>query len=116
MPRKRRPGLFKGQIWIEAGTGAEVLISGRLEGARSIGSRVDFVRERKLDGAAYARVTHLSFTVPLLGRGELVITERPLGTQDNKEMFQLPSKQTSTLDKTAQPQFCLGGPDLSNVC
>ena len=32
-PRKRRPGLFKGQIWIEAGTGAEVLITGRLEGA-----------------------------------------------------------------------------------
>ena len=37
-PRKRRPGLFKGQIWIEAGTGAEVLISGRLEGTPSIGS------------------------------------------------------------------------------
>ena len=77
-PRKRRRGLFKGQIWIEAGTGSEVLTSGHLEGAPSIGSSVDFVRETKLDGVGYARVTHLSFTVPLLGRSELVVTERPL--------------------------------------
>lgn len=82
-PKKRRPGLFKGQIWIEVGTGAEVLISGRLEGVPSIGSSVDFVRETKLDGPGYARVTHLSFTVPLLGRSELVVTERPLGSQDD---------------------------------
>ena len=94
-PRKHRTGLFKGQIWIEAGTGADVLISGRLEGAPSIGS-VDFVCERKLDGADYARVTHLSFTVPLLGRSELVVTERPLGRQDDIQMPQgLPKHESS---------------------
>jgi hypothetical protein len=98
-PRKHRPGLFKGQIWIEAGTGAEVLISGRLEGVPSIGSSVDFVRETKLDGAGYARVTHLSFTTPLLGRSELVVTEHPLGSQDDIEMPQGSSKhQSSTLN------------------
>jgi len=98
-PRKRRPGLFKGQIWIEAGTGAEVLISGRLEDAPSIGSSVDFVRETKLDGPGYARVTHLSFTVPLLGRSELVVTERPLGNQDYIQMPQgSPKHESSTLN------------------
>ena len=99
-PRKRRRGLFKGQIWIEAGTGLEVLTSGHLEGAPSIGSSVDFVRETKLDGAGYTRVTHLSFTVPLLGRSELVVTERPLPSQDDIRMFQEPSKhESSTLNR-----------------
>ena len=98
-PRKHRPGLFKGQIWIEAGTGAEVLIRGRLEGTPSRGSSVDFVRETKLDGAGYARVTHLSFTVPLLGRSELVVTERPLGRQDDIQMPQgSPKHESSTLN------------------
>ena len=95
-PRKRRPGLFKGQIWIEAGTGAEVLISGRLAVGPSLGSSVDFVRETKLDGASYARVTHLSVAVPLLGRSELVVTERPLGKQDDIEIPQEPSKRESS--------------------
>ena len=95
-PRKRRPGLFKGQIWIEIGTGAEVLISGRLDGVPSIGSSVDFVRETKLDGPEYVRVTHLSFAVPLLGRSELVVTERPLPRQDDIQMFQKPSKHESS--------------------
>jgi len=116
-PRKRRPGLFKGQIWIEAGTGAEVLISGRLEGAHSIGSSVDFVRETKLDGPGYARVTHLTFTIPVLGRSELVVTERPLGMPDDIERFQEPSKgQSGTVYKSSQREFCLGGPNSSNVC
>jgi len=98
-PRKRRPGLFKGQIWIEAGTGAEVLMSGRLERAPSIGGSVDFVRETKLDAAGYARITHLSFTVPLLGRSELVVTERPLGNPDDLQMPQAPLKhESSTLN------------------
>jgi hypothetical protein len=96
-PRKRRAGLFKGQIWIEAGTGAEVLVSGRLGGATSIGSTLDFVRETKLDGASYARTTHLSFTVPLLGRSELIITERPLGRQDDIQMLQEPSKRETSM-------------------
>jgi hypothetical protein len=94
-PRKRRRGLFKGQIWIEAGTGSEVLTRGHLEGAPSVGSSVDFVRETKLDGAGYARVTHLSFTVPLLGRSELVVTERPLGSQDDIQMPQGSPKHES---------------------
>jgi hypothetical protein len=105
-PRKHRPGLFKGQIWIEAGTGAPVLISGHLERVISIGSSVDFVREMRLDGPGYARVTHLSFTTPLLGRSELVVTERPLGSQDDIQMPQAsPSRESSSLNLL--PQFGL---------
>jgi hypothetical protein len=96
-PRKRRPGLFKGQIWIEAGTGAEVLISGRIADAPAVGSSVDFVRETKLDGVGYARVTHLSFAVPLLGRSELVVTERPLCKPDDIQLFQGPSTHESSV-------------------
>jgi hypothetical protein len=96
-PRKRRPGLFKGQIWIEAGTGAEVLISGRLQGTSSIGGSIDFVRETSSDGAAYARVTHLTFIIPLLGRGELVVTERPLASQNEIQAPQEPSKRESSM-------------------
>lgn len=98
-PKKRRRGLFKGQIWIEAGTGAEVLTSGRLEDASSIGGSVDFVRETKLDAAGYARVTHLTFTVPLLGRSELVVTERPLGGKDDIQMPEgSPKHESNTLN------------------
>lgn len=98
-PRKRRPGLFKGQIWIQAGTGAEVLVTGRLVDPGSIGGSVDFVRETKLNGASYARVTHMSFAVPLLGRGELVVTERRLGSRDDIQMPQGSSKhESSTLN------------------
>ncbi len=77
-PRKRRRGLFKGQIWIEAGTGAELLVSGRFIDAPSRTDSITFVRETKLDAEGYVRVTHLSFAVPLLGRSELMVAECPL--------------------------------------
>ena len=57
------------------------------------------MRETKLDAVGYARVTHLTFTVPLLGRSELVVTERPLPRPDDIQMFQEPSKhESSTLN------------------
>jgi hypothetical protein len=97
-PRKRGPGLFKGQIWIEGGSGSELLVSGRLADAASMGSNIDFVRETQLDGVGYARITHLSFAVPLLGRGDLVITERPLTNQDNIQIPEgSPKRQSSPL-------------------
>jgi len=77
-PRKHRRGLFKGQIWIEADTGAELLVSGRFTDAPYKNESITFVRETKLDESGYVRVTHLSFAVPLLGRSELTIEERPL--------------------------------------
>jgi hypothetical protein len=80
VPRKNRCGLIKGQLWIDAEAGAEVLVTGRLvDGNRSI----DVVRETTLfQGAPFARMTHLSFTIPILGRGELSIIEYLLGSEN----------------------------------
>ena len=77
-PRKRRAGMFTGQIWIDAATGAQLLVSGRLLDFPSAGNTVSFVREMKLDASGAIRITHISFSVPLLGRSEVIVTEKPL--------------------------------------
>ena len=78
-PKKSLPGLLQGKIWIDAGTGDEVMLSGRLMASHASGGRVDVVRDTNLiNGSAFARVTHVGFTVPLLGRAEVVITEMVL--------------------------------------
>ena len=75
-PKKNRPGLLLGKIWMDAETGDEVMLSGHLMDLPASGGRVDIVRDTKLmNGSAFARVTHVGFTVPLLGRAEVVITE-----------------------------------------
>ena len=74
-PRKNRPGLLQGKIWMDAGTGDEVMLSGHLMDLPASGGRVDVVRDTKLMNGSFARVTHVGFTVPLLGRAEVVITE-----------------------------------------
>jgi hypothetical protein len=74
-PKKNRPGLLSGKIWMDAATGDEVMLTGQLD-LPARGGRADVVRDTKLmDGSAVERVTHVSFTVPLLGRAEVVITE-----------------------------------------
>jgi hypothetical protein len=78
-PRKNRIGLIKGQIWIDAHTGAEVFLTGRLTGPHSIRGGVNVVRETTLpEDSGLARTTHLVFAVPQLGRGELAVIECPL--------------------------------------
>jgi hypothetical protein len=75
-PKKSRPGLLQGKIWMDARTGDEVMLSGRLMDLPASGGRVNVVRDTKLmNGCAFGRITHVSFTVPLLGRAEVVITE-----------------------------------------
>jgi hypothetical protein len=74
-PRKNRPGLLQGKVWMDAGTGDEVMLSGHLMDLPASGGRADVVRDTKLMNGSIVRVTHLGFTVPLLGRAEVVITE-----------------------------------------
>jgi hypothetical protein len=75
-PKKNRPGLLQGKMWMDAGSGGEVMLSGHLMDLPASGGRVDIVRDTELmNGSAFARVTHVGFTVPLLGRAEVVITE-----------------------------------------
>jgi hypothetical protein len=74
-PKKNRPGLV-GHLWVDADTGQEVMLSGRLMDMPAKGYRIDVVRDTSLmNGVAYARVTHIGFGLPLLGRAEAVITE-----------------------------------------
>ena len=65
----------QGKIWMDAGTGDEVMLSGHLMDLPASGGRVDVVRDTKLMNGSFVRVTHLGFTVHLLGRAEVVITE-----------------------------------------
>lgn len=88
-PRKRRPGRFKGQIWIDAVSGAELLVSDRFTDFPSAGESVSFVRETKLDAAGYTRVSHVSFSVPLLGGSEVIVTERPLSEKPDASRLRL---------------------------
>jgi len=75
-PKKHPQVNIAGQLWMDSGSGADVMLSGRLRGMRSIGGPADFVRETKLlKGTPYGRITHLAFSVPPLGRAQLAITE-----------------------------------------
>jgi hypothetical protein len=75
-PRKTRPGLLVGRLWMDSSTGEEVMLSGHLMNGPATGDLVELVRDTKLvNGCAFARVTHLAWSIPLLGRAEVVITE-----------------------------------------
>jgi hypothetical protein len=75
-PKKSRPGMVVGQLWMDSRTGEEIMLAGHLVPTSSGCGRVNFVRETALmNGAVWTRGTHLSFALPRLGRAEVVITE-----------------------------------------
>jgi len=85
-PKTNRPGLLRGQVWIDSGTGTEVMLTGRVAKLSLIGRPAKLVRETSLlDGSPYARVTHLAFVVPNLGCAELVITEYLLESENGSQ-------------------------------
>jgi hypothetical protein len=95
-PRKKRAGLLRGQVWIDAATGAAVHVTGYLVKRPSMFlRRVEITRDLILrGGAVYARVTHLEIDARLLGRAELTVTERPspsdsLGSQMDTDAHRL---------------------------
>jgi hypothetical protein len=74
--KRGRRGLLSGQVWMDSRTGAEVMVTGRLAKLPSTNGPADVVCEtRLLNGSRSNRVTHMAFTVPNLGRAELVVTE-----------------------------------------
>jgi hypothetical protein len=78
--KKKGPGLVSGQLWMDAATGRELLLSGHLSDLPLTAGPVDVVRDTTLmNGSAILRVTHVAFTIPRLGRAELVVTEMVLG-------------------------------------
>jgi hypothetical protein len=74
-PRKKRLGLFKGEIWIDADTGMPVRESGRLVKNPSVFLRkVDFVREYEIvDGVALPVKVESRVDTRLVGLAELDI-------------------------------------------
>lgn len=83
-PRKKREGLFRGELWLDGETGAAVRLSGYLVKSSSIFvKRVTLTRETNLhDGVAIMRLTHLSVDTRLVGPAELVIQESPYPADD----------------------------------
>ena len=80
VPKKKRPGLIQGKIWLDSVTGACVLEAGYLVKTPSpFTGRIELVRDTKLlAGHPYGRVTHVTVETRQAGRGELTITEVPL--------------------------------------
>ncbi|MGO9259950.1 MAG: hypothetical protein ACLQU1_27105 [Bryobacteraceae bacterium] len=78
-PRKKRIGLMRGQLWIDAGSGLVRRQTGYLVRSPSIFvRRVNITRDTAArDGVAYERTTHLEIDTRLIGLAELTITERP---------------------------------------
>jgi len=79
-PRKKREGLIKGELWLDAETGQAVRQTGYLVKRPSIFlKRIDIARDIELcDGTADLRLTHLTIDTRIAGRAELTIQERPL--------------------------------------
>jgi hypothetical protein len=82
-PRKKRPGLIKGELWIDGATGLAVHQAGYLVKKPSA-----FIRKLKItrdvslrDGAPYLRTTHVEIDVRFVGRAELMIVESPCAHQ-----------------------------------
>jgi hypothetical protein len=77
-PRKKRPGLLKGELWLDK-TGVVVRQSGYLVKSPSIFvKRINVTRETAVhDGLAEDRVTHVSVDTRLVGRAELTVHEHP---------------------------------------
>jgi len=81
-PRKKREGLIRGELWIDAESGIALRQAGRLVRSPSIFlRRVEITRQTDMqDGVPSARITHLNIDARLIGRAELTITERPYAT------------------------------------
>jgi hypothetical protein len=78
-PRHKRPGLIKGELWIDGATGVAVHEAGVLVKRPSI-----FIRRLKItrdvslrDAAPYLRTTHLDIDARFVGRAELTVIESP---------------------------------------
>lgn len=77
-PRQKREGLLNGLVWVSE-DGVAIRESGYLVKSPSIFiKRVNVTRENEIqDGVVEAKVTHVAIDTRLVGRAELVITERP---------------------------------------
>jgi hypothetical protein len=83
-PRKKRVGLFKGELWIDAATFLPLRESGRFVKNPSIFlKRVEFVRDYEIrEGRAVPRQIQSTVDTRLVGKAELLIHYRNLSFED----------------------------------
>jgi len=91
VPKKKRTGLIRGQIWIDSATGIAVRQEGRLVKRPSVFIRkIEVTRDTNLrDELPYTRVTHVSIETRLVGRALLTITELAVQAPDSELPQQL---------------------------
>ena len=79
-PKKKRVGMYRGWLWIHAGTGMPVRESGRLVKNPSVFlKRVDFVRDyAMIDGVAVPSVIQTEIRTRLVGPAEIRIEFRDI--------------------------------------
>lgn len=77
-PRKKKPGMIAGEMWIDTGSGVATHVAGRLVKSPSVLlKRVDITQEMEIrDGVTIGRETHLGVSTRFTGRAELTIREK----------------------------------------
>lgn len=77
-PRRRRPGMIAGQMWIDTQSGVVTHLEGRVVKNPSVLlKRVDITQEMEIrDGVTVWRETHLGISTRFAGRAEVTIRER----------------------------------------
>ncbi|HTM49198.1 MAG TPA: hypothetical protein VL285_10970 [Bryobacteraceae bacterium] len=78
-PRKKRVGLFRGELWIDAGTGQVSHQSGRMVKMPSIFlRRIDIAQDMDARADSETKITRLSIDTRVAGLARLSIWERPV--------------------------------------
>jgi hypothetical protein len=79
VPKKKREGLIRGELWLDSETGLAVMQAGYFVHTSSPGiRRIEMVRDTKLqDGSPCSRTTRVAVETRRAGRGYLTITEFP---------------------------------------
>jgi len=87
-PRKKRVGLFKGELWLDAETCLPVRESGRLVKVPSIFlRRIEFVREYDIrEGLAIPRSIESTVETRLVGKAELTVRFRNISLAENSAL------------------------------
>ena len=84
-PRKKRPGLFKGQIYLDAYTGCLVRVEGRVVKSPSLFvNKIDFVQD-------YAEVDGFTFPVRMHSEAKAALVGRTVVDIENRNYQPLPA-------------------------
>jgi hypothetical protein len=79
VPKKKREGLIRGELWIDSATGVPIVQAGHFVKTSSAGiRRIEMVRDTNLrSGSPCSRITRVAVETRRAGRGYLTITEFP---------------------------------------